>query len=653
MKRISSERPRRMITPASMRSAQMRVVFATFMGTACILWIGAFNSGVAKQPVFILGAAIVLTLYIAGAILAQQIRVTFSTVELVAALHVPLFFLSALLTYNVVYTMDALFFSISCVIFFFAGAKLFQTAQERNWLFDRIMIVSGVLCIVGSIQYLFTAQIPLDFFIGVDKRVGSLLANSNFFSAYILLAMPLALEKTMRTPKAQRWRFYLLAAVMTALLLATQARSSLFGCGAALFTFFLLARKNESKRIAVAAATALIVVVVAAALISPTIGTRLTTMFDLGGSFGRRTFIWSGGMNAFFASPTIGHGIGKFEPSLFEHRSPDYWKTKSEDVVAHAHNELLEIAVEYGIVGVALAAALLFLTLRHGVRLAQLAKQSEHLTAIALVSALVGIAVDNLGNVSLRQAPIALFAWLLLGVLSSINYEKQRTLSHTFSFRLPRLVAVLPFIACGTFAWWYGSIQLNVFASSVHIMRGLALPEERTSDRIRHFSAATNADSLNLLAHSLLAREFMKGQRWSEEVTRLERLLSLSPLYPKSHLMRAYALNRMNRNSEALQAIDMESRLRTHPETFEVRALAYGGLKDTTNERRALLQTIEQSIAGGVIAQIPSAIRRLLLLDRNARESQETRATLSAIRAAFSHNDDLRRYLQHVESGKQ
>lgn len=641
------------VSASSIRPALMRTVFATLVATACILWIGAFNSGIAKQPVFVLGAALVLMLYCVGCILARQIHVTLSTTELLVALHVPLFLLSAFFTYNIVYTMDALFFGLSCVIFFFAGAKLFPTARERTWLFDKITILTTVLCAVGAVQYLFTEHIPLDFFVGADKRVGSLLGNSNFFSAYLLLAMPLAFESAMRKPKTQRGRYYLLAAVMAALLLATQARSSLIACGAALLAFFLLSQNTESRKIALAAAAVLTLLVVFGALLNPTIGKRLTTMFDLEGSFGRRTYMWSGAVNAFVASPIIGHGIGKFEPSLFEYRSPDYWKAQSEDVVAHAHNEILEIAVEYGIIGIVLSAGLLVLVLHRGIHLARSEKRSDSLTAVAVVTSIVGIAVDNLGNVSLRQAPIALLTWLLVGILSSLRYTDQRTRSFTVPLKLPSMAGVLPLIAFAGFAWWYGTAQLRTCQSSVHIMKGIVYPEERTSDRIRHFAAATKTDSLNLLAHSLLAREYMKAQRWGEELLQLERLLSLSPLYPKSYLMRAYALNRMDRNPEALQAIDTESRLRTHPETFEIRSLAYRGLKDTTNERRALSQTIEQAIAGKVSGQIPYATRRLMQLNRNPQESQETKTTLSAIRAAFSSNVELQDYLQHIESGGQ
>jgi O-antigen ligase len=643
------------VSASSVRIAQQRVVFATLVLSSCILWIGAFNSGVAKQPVFVLGMALVFSLAVIEWILAQQVTLTLSRPELVAALFIPLFFVSASLRYDVVYTRDALCFAISFLICFFAGAKLFQANHEREWLLRNVVILTAFLCMIGAIQYLFGPVLPLDFFIGPDKRVASLLGNSNFFSAYLILALPLALAAAIRerSQKTKRWRHSVLVGVIVMLLLATQARSSALAAAVVFAVFFAFSRQSQTRRIAIIAAAFLAGSLIVLTLLDPAMGKRFVTMFDLEGSFGRRTYIWSGAMHAFFASPIVGHGIGRFESALFERRSPDYWQTKSEDIVAHAHNEILEIAVEYGIIGILMAAAFLFFVLQHGIRVARADKRTASLTAIALVSSIVGIAVDNLGNVSLRQAPITLFAWLLLGILSSMDREEQRTRSYTLAFKLPSVVAVLPLVACAAFAWWYGSAQLKVFESSVHVLKGIVFPEERTSDRIRHFAAATNADSLNLLAHSLLAREYMKEQRWSEELHQLECLNSLSPFYPKSHLMKAYALNRMDRNVEALQAIDAESRLRSHPETFEIRSFAYRGLKDTTNERRALLQTIEQSIKGGVVGQIPYASRRLKQLNRNMRESQETRTAFATMHAAFSTNIELRNHLQRIQSDDQ
>ncbi|MEO8168264.1 MAG: O-antigen ligase family protein, partial [bacterium] len=345
-------------------------------------------------------------------------------------------------------------------------------------LFRSIEILTGLLCIIGLAQYFWGNDLPLDFFLGENNRVASLLGNSTYFAGYLVLVFPLIASQALykRSIDKPALASFLLLTAMIFLLLITQTRSSIIGLGVAGVAFFLfsLKKKNTVKSLGVLA------IVIAAGMLwifvlNPALGKRFATVFDENqhSTFARRMFFWESGMHALAASPVFGHGIGSFEQTILSYRSPDYWIVGSEDIVPHAHNEPIEVGVEYGIIGLLLCGTTIGLISYRGIFIARTAKGWEYWTAIGLTCSIIGIAIDSLANVALRQAPVTALTWLLMGFLSSATLKKEKM--YQFSCRMPSadLLAIFPLVAWLVFGVFYVAHELTLCSAEVYLMNGI------------------------------------------------------------------------------------------------------------------------------------------------------------------------------------
>ena len=65
-----------------------------------------------------------------------------------------------------------------------------------------------------------------------------------------------------------------------------------------------------------------------------------------------RPMIWKATLNMISARPLLGHGLGAYVAVYPAYRLPEYFlRPKATNVTDHAHNELLEIAAEQGLIG--------------------------------------------------------------------------------------------------------------------------------------------------------------------------------------------------------------------------------------------------------------------------------------------------------------
>lgn len=623
------------LNPAALRKTQQWAIILTLGFSTCILWINALNSGIAKQPVLLLGSTFVAALFLSSLFLKRSFAASFSTIELIVALHIPLFFLSAVLTFNTLYTFDALALGVGSLVFYFAGTSFFTTKKEVSFLLTSIEVLTTVLCVVGFVQYFFGKDLPLDFFIGENNRIASLLGNSTYFAAFLLLVFPLIASRAMyqRSINKPALHTFLLLASIVFLIFMTQTRSSIIALGVSLLVFSLLSlKKNNAARVIgllamVAAGAALWVFV-----LNPALGERFMTMFDENqkSTFARRMFFWEGGTNAFVASPVVGHGIGSFEQTVLSYRSPEYWTVASEDIVPHAHNEFIEIGVEYGIVGLALCVATIGFLLYRGISIARVGKGWEQWIAIGLTCSILGIAVDSLANVALRQAPIAAFAWLLMGLLSSQLLKKDKM--YSVNSRIPsyNILAVLPLIAWIVFVFFYARHQLILFNADIQVMNGLR-NRNKNEVALRNYEAAVALNPHHLFGQSILTLSRLNGHRWKESMQSLEDLNRLSSLYPKSSLMKAYALYNLGRYPEALSAIHQELRLRAHPEAYDLQAGIFRELRDDGQERNALLNLLRNDIKGRIDFKYQPSCLRLLQLNKSMKDREEVFALFDSL----------------------
>ncbi len=274
-------------------------------------------------------------------------------------------------------------------------------------------------------------------------RPVSTFGNPNFLSSYLMMMCPIGVVFSLRAQRAQRWGYGLVALVSGLGLLCTLTRSTYVGLFAALVvTLVVLYQKGEMKYLR----PALIAVVAFVALIfifpsTPVTGAqsplaRFTEIFaaaKTGAAYApwhQRILIWSSAWEMQKDYPLFGRGWGSFE-LFFPFFQGKFllvpflarWRTHANN----AHNVLLEIWSQTGIVGVGMALWLFSTILASGWMVVRRnATGAGKLVAGALLGGTVGMVVDNFfGNVSIFFAVPAFLFWWNVGALSNESRPAQ------------------------------------------------------------------------------------------------------------------------------------------------------------------------------------------------------------------------------------
>ncbi len=131
-----------------------------------------------------------------------------------------------------------------------------------------------------------------------------------------------------------------------------------------------------------------------------------------------RPLIWKGTVSMIAARPLLGHGLGAYVAVYPQYRLPQYFlRPKSTNVTDHAHNELLEVAAEQGLVGLAATLWLWGMAVWCGLRASRQSDGSERRATLGLLAAMLVFMLHGLVDVDLRHLPNQSLLWLLMGWL--------------------------------------------------------------------------------------------------------------------------------------------------------------------------------------------------------------------------------------------
>ncbi len=622
-------------------------IFSLLVLTSAVVWPTAMDSTIVKGPLFVLGSTCAAALLLFANLRNGRWEIPSRTAGILLVAHLALFVLSAWWSYDPVYTSKALLFGISSLLVFWVASQAYSSRDDVTRLVRGITWLTVVLCTIGMLQYLDVELFSFTFFIGSGKRIPSFLGSSIAFGSYLVLAFPLLLAHVLATRRNSRSSFIffgLLAAVILTLFL-TQTRSAVFGLIASSAVFVLLTlRFKRLASVILILTPAIACMAVLIVVMRPEIGARFSQMFSESpkSSFARRIYFWKAGKDALLVSPVIGHGIGSYERTVFDYRSPDYWMVSSEDIVPHAHNEIIEIGVEHGFLGLLLSVALVGLVVRRGIVVVRNGKAWERWMAAGIISAIAGIAVDNLANVTLRQPPIAMFAWLLMGLLFSRAFSIPEQRASSLSFAPQTRAAIVPLFAWVLLALFYGGAQLKVIDAEVHL--GQAMLDRERHNRPaanRGYQAAVTANPGNLMARWHLTQGYLDQFQWENALRSVEELQQLSPRYPQTSVMKAFALFRLHRYPEALREIEQELRQRSHPFAYLIQASIYRALADEQKEREAIVRLLRKDIEAGQPFAYRSSCQRLVQVSQSEEHSRENRLLFDSLETIVPDGHDF------------
>ena len=310
------------------------------------------------------------------------------------------------------------------------------------------MAVGALASCYGVLQYFRVELVWAKLLNPYGNRSVSTFGNPNFVSSYIVMLLPFALAYLMSARQASHRIFYgFVFLSYMALLMASLTRSSWLGAAvaiAAVFAFKEYRRKfaENKKFLGWFLAAALLIIFMWPAQSLRSFSSGLTERMGEGtdkmnvhssfsldapheriyASFHQRLLIWTSAWQMGLESPMLGKGWGLFENfypfyqgGLLLH-FPNIRTLRTH--ANNAHNELLEIFSQLGVLGLGvylwLAAVLCAALLRYN----RISGPEDRYWTAPFAAALLGMLADNMLNVSLHFAVPAMLFWWLLGALS-------------------------------------------------------------------------------------------------------------------------------------------------------------------------------------------------------------------------------------------
>ncbi|MGA9115390.1 MAG: O-antigen ligase family protein, partial [Bacteroidota bacterium] len=573
---------------------------------ALVFSLNALDAGLPKLPLLVLGVTVLALALAAGGFRTGRFPIP-DTRHMAAPLLLLMFGgVSALLSPFPRHAWPAFTLLLCGVVLLYGGAVLAgDTARIRSWFHLLACIIGGVV-LFGVYEYLDSAGPSPDFTYSRHGRIGSTLVNPTYLAGFIALTVPLvaALAADGNRSRPIRSLFALLAAGEVIMLLFTRSRGGIAATAVGLAVFFLLTRRKRPGWIF----PSLLILLLASGgvLLAPVMDRVLTSPApsDASSTLARRVFFWDAGLLAFLDSPVFGHGVGSYETVMVRFRSPHYWIAGSEDLVPHAHNEIIEIAVESGLAGLALYGLLLVLVPGGALRTIGQLRGWNRTAAAALMGGLAGVLAEGMVGVALRQVPVAALVWLFLGLLSSPVLAPSAQPGSLAVPKLPGRAIWLLVPLAGAGLWYSLEPAIRTIRADRHLLAGILAVHEDRRQAIGELAAAVEEDPGLPLAQSTLALEYLKEGRAEESLRWITRLRRTYPQYPKSALIHAYALISLNRHREAVPVIEEEIALRTHPEAYYAASLAWKGLADTSAERECLRRLFASAVRGHTAASL-------------------------------------------------
>ncbi|MBP7795348.1 MAG: O-antigen ligase family protein [Elusimicrobiales bacterium] len=367
---------------------------------------------------------------------------------------------------------DSKFFDIYGILIWLAGfIYLFKktAALTQNSIIKIAMLSGFFASAYGILQYFGFEFIWPKILNPYGRRAVSTFGNPNFVSSYVLMLIPFSFYYMAKSKN--RWDkiiYFVFTLSYAGMIFASLTRSTLIGLF--FMVIFLFSFKDYRKFIALnlKSLNKLLITVVIVLLLWPDQNLKplsfgvINRIYDgaknsvskltlnlkedeIYPSFHQRLLIWTGGMMMFKENPVTGNGWGSFElfyPFYQGKLMRDFPATKEIRTHANnAHNEIMEILSQTGILGAGISFFFLFLFFHLFLKFIRSdSDNNEKLFLITAVSSVSSMLVDNLLNVSMHfSVPGLLFFWLL----GSVSLKTGTKNIHIEFKKMIKLIALL------------------------------------------------------------------------------------------------------------------------------------------------------------------------------------------------------------------
>jgi O-antigen ligase len=425
-------------------------------------------------------------------------------------------------------------------LFGLAAARL-RSPEQSDRLLTAILFASLPVSLYGIFQYAGLDLLPWQS--TVENRAVSTLGHPNFLAAYLVMVFPLAAVRLLAAKGALgRLAHGGLLAVQGLCLLLTFSRSGwLAALGGGLVLLLLLARIHGRLRLfwRLAAIVALLVAGVCVLAYADPGGAVSASPFEplhsalRGKSAATRIRVleWQAMPSLIAARPVLGYGPDTFSLAFSRVYPPGLAVYGGPNATGeHAHNQILDLAVDAGLLGAALYLAVAAVVVVRGLSvLRRTADAGRQLLLAGLISAVVACLLQH--QLSFVTVTPAALLWLYLGWIEALGQRAEPLPQSSFPVPARRL-ALSGLLAVATLGLVVATNLLPVVAD-LYAARCTALVEDaQWSSGIaaceRALRLAPNQDRY----HALLARSYLasgKEAAFSRAEEALAEAVRLSP----------------------------------------------------------------------------------------------------------------------------
>lgn len=428
---------------------------------------------------------------------------------------------------------------LTCFLLYFIVINLVKREKDLVGIVVSVIIAFAVLSIHGVFTYIKTK----------NPVIISTFGNPNFFSAYLVTVLPLAILSTIYNFLRKNFLISSLLSALTIgslfLLYILDSQGAWLALGMSLVFLVILFRKQifkPKRRIPIFSALFVLLLVISIFSVKkmPQIKEHINKDFTTG-TMDIRLKIWHGTLRMIKASPFIGWGMGTFILVYPDFRIPEYFLNPlSVNATDHAHNEILEFASEIGIVGMGIFLWFLATVFLRGIR-AFYGRNLNFINIIhsGLIAGVVALFLHNLTCVNLRLEASALYFYLFLGLISAgYKFYETPKEENCFIKKLPK-DKILPWILIPVAVLLgviYTNYTIKLIMSSFHLKTAIVLRDRKKwNEAIEEYNKSIYWNKYNWKAYYRVAYAYAQIDKKEEALALYLKLKELAPDYADIH----------------------------------------------------------------------------------------------------------------------
>lgn len=615
-------------------SITLGALFSTVLAFVPNVYDGTFL----KSCLLYAFAALLISIIIADWLKKGSVDLRFSSLSAAMLFYVMAGCISIIAAANIGLGLDGILRLLCYLTIFYASAL---TLNRRTFV-TSLLALSAVTIGVALLHFVLPVGSELhQFFRQLSKS--STLGNPSYFAGFLVALIPvLAGQALERSDTRLRRLISLILVIMSMyLLIMIGSRSAWIGFGASILVFGLFSLRSSKLRAAIAGilvAGGLVFILLFQASIIQKI--ENISAFNGQSTIARRLYIYEGAWRAFAASPVIGNGIGNFIVFLPKFRPPEYWMVKSEDIAPHAHDHILEILSETGVVGLLFFFATVILAIRKIIKGTRSAKAGDRSILIALAAGITGLLADSLFSMNLTTVPVAVLFWMFLGIGAA---PLDGTHFRTITIKLPKVarnVRLAPFALVILLVGLMIPRIVGEYISGKELLAGLYLRYEgKKSEAVEKFRRAADQNPHPAEADFYAAGALADREEYKTSLRHVEDILRDYPYYPKVRMIGALSQFSLGDTAAALKSMQEELAIENSPQACSFAAELSRLAGRNEDEYRILSLQLRKNCESGASDHALEAIERIGALSVQLRKEESCGTLLDSLRDKFS--DDV------------